>query len=969
MEAGGIISINMKDNLIGLLLILGVFLSYHLLQPMGDGFFALETSAYSLKKHGVDNKHAKFKAKSHGIFYVRAGVEDDVRGILYFKQSGVLKLEFEIYDGAEARVELKHNDNVIASFLLRAKRQKLLQLDIQDDDEIEITAEHSEDGDAGKIKVIAEFQSGWFAIQNQLIPFLWALLFIFLWGKRHTFIAANTYFIFLLMLLAQKANFAAVPFQEVLAYMLFSFALAFTSVLVQQELSWFRKYKVATAINTLLAISVYVIPMSFILYGLNFDAKVTKDILFAVFQSNGQESLEYLSDFVQLQYIGIFVLLAVVMGFLLHQQELRETHRIEKSLLFFLALTFFSASMVQVSELTLPHFISKSFEKYKHELHLFRHVQDKRKAGDIRFSASKQGKGETFVVVIGESLNKKNMGLYDYVRDTTPVLSAMAEKKSLLVFQQAYANYSYTIKALQLSLTEANQYNGKDYYDSLSMVDVLKQAGVEVHWLTNQVIYGGWDNMISVIASEADHLVALNHTIGKHTSTQQLDGALVDELKKVLAQSTEKNRVIFVHLMGNHGSYALRYPKDFAKFKGPLDRGLFGGLADKSQHRQDKINAYDNSILYNDFVVSSLIHALQQQEGVTGLLYMPDHADDALAGKGHSSSKFNFHMLQIPMVAWFSDTYKAAYPSTYEAFKSHQNTIFSNDLLYDTVLGLNHIETDRYEAQHDLASPSYALTVEQALALHGKYKFRDKRNTIWWQKHNLAYLESIGQAERILPHQVSSIGKLKEVWDDGGRAFAMDIFFDAQSKQLRVGSQADALGDTLADFFKAVHPSAIRQVWAKLHHLSAQNINDTLRDLEALDKQFHFKQRMILESDSASPIFKQIADHGWKTSAALPAKKITSLLEAGDTQALKKLGKALKAQLQAQAVSGISFDAKVYDFVKQFLAPLLRKPLAYDVWYAPALKSPDFEQALAKDKLLQDKHVRLMLTQYVSEYD
>jgi len=313
---------NIKANIIGLSIILGVFLTYHLLQPMGDGFFALEKSGYSLKKHGTEkNKHAKFKAKSNGVFYVRAGAEDDVRGTLNFNQSGVLLLQFEIYDGGEARVELKHNDNVVSSFLLRGKAQKTLYFEIQGDDDVEIRAESNEDGDAGKIKVSAKFQSSWFDIQNQLIPFLWALLFIFLWGKRHTFIAINTYAIFLLMLFAQKANFSAVPFQEVLVYMLFSFALAFASVLVQQELAWFRKYKVASMINTLLAIAVYVIPISFILYGLNFDAKVTKDILFAVFQSNGQESLEYLSDFVALKYIVVFVLLAVVMGFLLHRQE------------------------------------------------------------------------------------------------------------------------------------------------------------------------------------------------------------------------------------------------------------------------------------------------------------------------------------------------------------------------------------------------------------------------------------------------------------------------------------------------------------------------------------------------------------------------------------------------------------------------------------------------------------------------
>jgi len=129
---GGIIGMSMKDNIVGLLIIFGVFLTYHLLQPMGDGFFALEKSEYSLKKHGTEkNKHAKFTAKHHGVFYVRAGAEDDVRGTLSLKQSGALILQFEIYDGDEARVELKHNDNVVSSFLLRGKVQKTLHFEIQ----------------------------------------------------------------------------------------------------------------------------------------------------------------------------------------------------------------------------------------------------------------------------------------------------------------------------------------------------------------------------------------------------------------------------------------------------------------------------------------------------------------------------------------------------------------------------------------------------------------------------------------------------------------------------------------------------------------------------------------------------------------------------------------------------------------------------------------------------------------------
>ncbi len=960
---------HIKENIIGLLMIIGIFLSYHLVQPMGDGFFALEKSQYHFKKHGTENKHAKFKRKSGGVFYIRAGLEDDVRGELNFKQSGKLSLKFEIYDGQEARLLLKHNDNVSDSFLLRVGKPKSLFFDVQQDDDIEITAENAEAGDAGKIKATVEFQSGWFDLQNQLIPFLWAILFIFLWGKKHTLIASNTYFIFLLILFAQKNNFAPLTFQEVLLYMLFSFALAFASVFVQQELARFKRYKAATIINTLLAFAIYVIPISFILYDMNFDAKVSKDILFAVFQSNGNESLEYLSDFVAFQYIALFVLLAAVMGFLLHQQERKETHKIEKSLLLLMTLTFFAIPISQVSELTLPQFITDNFEKYNHELKLFRQVQHKRKSGDIKFTASKQAQGETYIVVIGESLNKKNLGLYDYVRPTTPLLSKKAEQGDILVFAQAYANYSYTIKVLQLSLTEANQYNGKDYYDSLSIVDVLKQADVETHWLTNQVIYGGWDNMISVIASEANHLVALNHTIGKHTQTQKFDGALIDEVKKVLATPTTKNRVIFVHLMGSHGSYKLRYPENFAHYTKPLDRALYGDLADTSQSRQDKINAYDNSIVYNDFVVSSLIDILAQEKGVAGLWYMPDHADDALAGKGHSSSKFNFHMLQIPMLAWMNTAYQETYPDTYQALRQHVPKVFTNDVLYDSLLGFTHVQSDRYEPEHDFTRSTYALNESKALVLHGKKKLTDAKNHMWWQKKNLAYLQSIGQQARVLPHHVNSIGKLQDIWHDGGRAFEMDIFFDAEQQRFRVGSQAQALGATFADFLAAVDTNDIQHIWAEFNNLSAENIDAALHDLAALDKKFHLKDKLMIESGSRSPSFKRLAEEGWQTSFYLPTKEVLQLLDAGDTHALQNLAKTLLSQLQTQHVSGISFDEKLYGFVQQFLAANIPSSMAYYAWYAPALKATDFKQKLEHNALYQDERVRLLLTSYQSQYD
>ncbi|MFQ9522783.1 MAG: sulfatase-like hydrolase/transferase [Phascolarctobacterium faecium] len=45
-----------------------------------------------------------------------------------------------------------------------------------------------------------------------------------------------------------------------------------------------------------------------------------------------------------------------------------------------------------------------------------------------------------------------------------------------------------------------------------------------------------------------------------------------------------------VHLMGNHGSYEERYPHAFNRWTG-----------------KSHIDKYDNSILYNDFVMKQLL--------------------------------------------------------------------------------------------------------------------------------------------------------------------------------------------------------------------------------------------------------------------------------------------------------------------------------------------------------------------------
>ncbi len=467
--------------------------------------------------------------------------------------------------------------------------------------------------------------------------------------------------------------------------------------------------RTATIINNLLSFILYVVPLFVFIYTLNFDTKITSDVLFAVFQSNSVESYEYINDFIETKYILITFLFILISSLLIFLQK-RAINISSPILILLLIIVLFNISLKQIYALKLPKFIGDNIEKYNKELTMFKEVQEKRKSGEIEFEATKKEQGETYIVVIGESLNKTHMGLYGYKRETTPILSKMYKNQEILRFDNIYSNHTHTMQVLSLALTEANQYNKKDYYNSLSIIDILNQANIESYWLSNQNMLGGWDNLVSVIAHSANHISSINTSIGYTITAQKYDGELIPKVTKILSQKSRKNRVIFVHLMGNHTTYYTRYPKTYKRYS-----------------KNHYIDHYDNSILYNDYVVGSILKELQKQKGISGFIYMPDHADDIDHNLGHGSAHFTIEMTQIPMIMWFSNSYQKLYQNRYQTLSKNSNRLYSNDLFYDTLMGIFNIKTKRYSSQYDLSSNHYQLKDENALVLHGKRHYKEKK--------------------------------------------------------------------------------------------------------------------------------------------------------------------------------------------------------------------------------------------------
>jgi len=798
-----------------------------------------------------------------------------------------------------------------------------------------------------------------------IIPFLWTIIMLFFQYKKNLILSINSYFIFMLMLLSDKLNFGIIPSQNVMAYSFLAITLSFIFLLLYKLL----KYpKIATTISSIISFFIYLLPLVIIIYILNFAVKINESTLFAVYQSNFNESMAYIIEFIPIEFLLVFVLIPILIGFLFNKQKKHEEETVhDTSFLILIIIVLIMLLPSYKSDLRIFNFIVDGIEVYKKELKLFHEVQEKRKSGKIKFTSSKDKKGETYIVVIGESLNKHHMGIYGYFRNTTPHLSKMKKNGELIIFDSVYSSHTHTMPVLSYSLTEANQYNNKNYYDSLSIINILNKANIETYWLSNQVMYGAWDNLVSVIANESDNVFSLNSNVGKKFQTQSYDGSLIAKLNNILSKQSDKNRVIFVHLMGSHVAYNSRYPKDkFSKYNEKLNIGEFGTRFLKNPI----INSYDNSVVYNDFIINSILNSLKNIKGRNGLIYFSDHADDVMSMLGHNSAQFTFNMTEIPMIMWFSDEYKEEYTSKYNTLYKRDLTLYSNDMMFDTMIGIFDIKTDRYNPLYDLSSVEYKLDSSKAVTLNGKYLYTDKRNYVYWQKNNTKFLLDINQSSRVFPHRVDSVGKLHDIWQDGFRSFELDtMFIDDKTKYFRVGHNKGVMGIKLSVFLSSVEYTKIERIWMDFKNLNINTSNDSLAALEKLDKKFHLKKKIIVESGTLNKTFKNFNKAGWHTSYYLPTQKIIKLLNMKNITKLKSLAEIISTQTKVQSVSAVSFDDRLYPFVKKYLEPLLSKDIMYHVWYAPSLFDNNFKNKLLKNSMYKDSRVKTLLSRYESKYN
>jgi heptose-I-phosphate ethanolaminephosphotransferase len=378
-----------------------------------------------------------------------------------------------------------------------------------------------------------------------------------------------------------------------------------------------------------------------------FSAKISSSSLFVLFETNFNEASEFLFSYLNTKVILVFVLhfiLLVVYVFKIRFIAVgpNKLSILKKIVCIILIFVSFYTLKRKFNEQSLIFNISNSLTEYQAV------KSDMKK--DLAQSNSKAIKNiqsnnstEIGVVIIGESTTRWHMGLYDYSRKTSPLLSEI--KEELSVFTNVISPSVMTIKSLEKVLTMKTLEN-ETIKDNFSIVQLANASGYSTHWISNQKPVGFTESVPTLIAQ------ASNYKKFRATDSYVYtiyDEALLPELASTL-KNAEGKHLIFIHLIGTHRTYNKRYPEKFNVFNENVEN-TFSTRASKF------VNHYDNAVLYNDFIVRSVIEQVRATQKNSFVVYFSDHGDDVFDTQdfvGHYGGKASKPMFDVPFVLWTS---------------------------------------------------------------------------------------------------------------------------------------------------------------------------------------------------------------------------------------------------------------------------------------------------------------------------
>lgn len=243
-------------------------------------------------------------------------------------------------------------------------------------------------------------------------------------------------------------------------------------------------------------------------------------------------------------------------------------------------------------------------------------------------SALENSRYDDYVIVLGESARKDYHHAYGYPIENTPFIS---NTKGTLI-DGLRSPGTNTVASLRLMFTLPDKEKWEPNYE-LSLVDLIKSAGIKTYWLSNQGFLGEFDTPVSSLASKSDETIFLKKG-GSFNSTNYSDFDLLPKFAQVLESPAQGKRFILLHIYGSHPLACDRledYPKIFKD--------------EEIDPKFNYLNCYISSIKKTDDFLKQVYEQLQENGQKThrtfSMIYLSDHGLCHQQDEKHNVLLFN----------------------------------------------------------------------------------------------------------------------------------------------------------------------------------------------------------------------------------------------------------------------------------------------------------------------------------------
>jgi glucan phosphoethanolaminetransferase (alkaline phosphatase superfamily) len=333
----------------------------------------------------------------------------------------------------------------------------------------------------------------------------------------------------------------------------------------------------------------------------------------------------------------------------------------------------------------------QTFRAYKH----MREIDGIASLSDYRFGIAPRPDSDSalYVLVIGEAARYANFSLNgEYERETTPYLS---RQPNLVSFSHAYAQANATDLSVPLMITRASAEDPMLAYREKTVLGAFQEAGYKTAWISADAAPIRY--VLNILPSFDTVWIATDDT---------MDEVLFEPFHNLLdgVGIGSASSLVVLHTKGSHLNYQDRYPEQFDVFEPSLKKGVSYGTFDK----QLMTNTYDNTILYTDYILHSLIQALDSTGRCTCLLYMPDHGENLCDDERklwvhgtYEGSEWEYH---VPLLVWYSDTFQRWYPEKVQALQANRDKTVTSQVIFHSLCdmaGLNEVVNEHYSLLSD----------------------------------------------------------------------------------------------------------------------------------------------------------------------------------------------------------------------------------------------------------------------------